>query len=380
MHMPDKQPIRVLSFDFDGCIYNSAYKNKIAEAIKPVMDLYYSIQNLESQKAKEKDFVQIHSLEAQIKELKQALKKEKAAFDQEEKYVTEANKPLLTALNKEASNYKKTIIMIGSNRQYKAADDCNSFKKKTQSCFHTIKALQKYLQAELNKFLLADIVPEQSEKEKNTIPHNGEYGTSYEKALHDDEPHPIARWDATKIALIYAQMHHVAKQHPEDQIEYFFYEDMNPILLLLEKWYELPDGGAQWIPSNVTLHVIEYDGGDPVVRLKQGPSKFPFNSEFAKFTGEILDQLALTEARKYTILSTDIPLPGPVNRTLKKFVSQNSHITIVPEANALEKTIDETEISPFPQNTNSAPSFFSPNNALEKGAVEGSPNTGPTLN
>lgn len=93
--------LRVLSFDFDGCLFHSKYV--------------------------------------------QAPKKD----------VIELNKQLLEALKEDNHLYFKSIAFVGSNRQSKSVDDHNSYNK--GSCFPAMQQIAECLSIELDSFLLADL-------------------------------------------------------------------------------------------------------------------------------------------------------------------------------------------------------------------------------
>jgi hypothetical protein len=93
--------IRYLSFDFDGCLFNSSY--------------IYSV---------EKDLIK-------------------------------SNFGLLNSIKNMSGNYTKNVVVIGSSRQSYSIDIINSPDK--GSCFPALNILSQFLQAEKDDFLLADI-------------------------------------------------------------------------------------------------------------------------------------------------------------------------------------------------------------------------------
>ncbi len=71
-----------------------------------------------------------------------------------------------------------------------------------------------------------------------------------------------ATFDASKITLLYAQMHKIASENPDAQIVYRFHDDRPEILQGLRSVFAArPD----LIPSNVTLECYAYDGAPPTL-------------------------------------------------------------------------------------------------------------------
>ncbi|WP_131777838.1 hypothetical protein [Legionella fairfieldensis] len=93
--------IRVLSFDFDGCLFN--------------IDYLYS----------------------------------------EEKDVIKSNEDFLTRIKQENLAFTKTYTLVGSNRQSKNSDMVNFLHR--GSCFPAIKRISNFLGTTFDPFLLADV-------------------------------------------------------------------------------------------------------------------------------------------------------------------------------------------------------------------------------
>ena len=158
-------------------------------------------------------------------------------------------------LNEEKENYRtkefnKAYTLIGSNRQSNLIDKLNSGSKQNGSCFTAIKQINDYLGAEFVSLLMADIDNDLSD------------GTSYSRATDVDYTGEHADWafDRSKVRLLFAQMHHIANCHPDDEIVFDFYDDIiDEILDLLKKFYV---AHSDLIPSNVTLNLKLYRGGN----------------------------------------------------------------------------------------------------------------------
>lgn len=208
----NRLPMRVNSFDIDGCLFNSKY------------------------------------------------------VDSANKDVIASNRELLEKILENNKNFSKNITFIGSNRQ-SAAMDRSNFKKHYNnpntleretivygSCFPIIQIINDFLKAETSTLLLADI--------NNDLPS----GTCYQKAIDElnenknkytGDVHPDWLWDETKATLLYAQIHNIATAHPTEEIEFHFYDDRKDILTSLSDFYRTY---PNLIAKNVTLHLHHYEG------------------------------------------------------------------------------------------------------------------------
>lgn len=193
--------IRVLSFDFDGCLFHRGYINS------------------------------------------------------DNKDVVKSNEAFLETIRKENKEFTTVYSIVGSNRQSYNVDVANSWGK--GSCFPAIKTVSDHLNTKLDTFLLADIFGD--------LP----IGTSYSRATssqkHEMEHHDWM-FDETKATLIYAQIHKIANQHPNEPIILDFYDDRgnrarvnHDILEQLRDFYTTHHG---LIPANVTLRLNHYAGGE----------------------------------------------------------------------------------------------------------------------
>lgn len=143
------------------------------------------------------------------------------------------------------NGYGKIIAMVGSNRQSQAIDLVNSYGK--GSCFPAIHKISQFLGAKLDKFLLADIYGALHD------------GTSFYRAINENNEEPYANWyfGDTKATILYAQMHKIANQYPNETIVLDFYDDRIDILTTLQEFYS---NHAYLMPRNVTLNLHQYDG------------------------------------------------------------------------------------------------------------------------
>ena len=202
--------VRVLSFDFDGCLFNKNYK-------------WESTAGRRSYNA-----------------------------------VIVKNKPFLDAIKIENTLYREVTAFIGSARQSKWLDKANSRRNGTESCFDAIQKVCHYLHIEFNPLLLTDVY--------QGLPG----GTSYWRAIGAEPGNNLDfPGDETKLTLIYAQMHAAALEYPNDTITFDFYDDRahdtshaRGILSFLSQVFkEYP----QLIPSNVLLRLNHYAGARPSV-------------------------------------------------------------------------------------------------------------------
>ena len=233
--------IRVLSFDFDGCLFNALF------------------------------------------------------FDNKESRlnVVKSNSQLLNSLKEKNPQFEKTIVLVGSNRQSMQSDLSNSFGGSIQkgSCFPRIKEVAEHLNAELDSFLLADVYansPAGTAFKKVCDELNGEvfYENYYPEATDDYDPneseeakkeriaayrkkvdearkkkrerdnrHADWAFDDTKVTILYAQMHKIATENPNAEIEYDFYDDKLYILDALDVFF---NKNRYLIPKNVTLKLHHY--------------------------------------------------------------------------------------------------------------------------
>ncbi len=193
--------IRVISLDFDGCLYNAHY--------------YHTRQS-------------------------------------PDKSVIVSNICFLNSLRDQNSAYDKVISFVGSNRQ-SLPDDHRLLTGGREPCFPAIIRISEYINAQLDRFLLTDIY-------ENAAP-----GTTFNDAIAwyntnslVNKPTGYPHWifDESKVTILYAQMHKTALENPDQPITFDFYDDR---LEILEEWL----GGffrayPELIPSNVTLNLHRY--------------------------------------------------------------------------------------------------------------------------
>jgi hypothetical protein len=158
-------------------------------------------------------------------------------------------------LAKLRQNPHPKILLVGSNRQDYYCDKSNADRHQNGSCFEEMVELEAYLQsqqvdAKLAKLLLAD------------IDSGEEPGFSFDRALQKNAAniqHPtwVRAWDNSKLRILYAQMHFLASENPDADIEYDFFDDRSGMLQeLLEIFQQFPE----LKPGNVKLNLYHYKG------------------------------------------------------------------------------------------------------------------------
>jgi len=168
----------------------------------------------------------------------------------------ETNDAFITQLAKEANqyDYDESVFMVGSNRQSKRTDDYNS--KDTESCFPALQSLC----AETNKragnrtqfrvdpYLLADTYG------------NRPIGENFTNAINNSKDYPFSHWlfDESKLTILYAQMHKIAAENPNDDITFDFYDDRDFDILM--NLYLFFNNNRDLLPGNVKLRLHHYAG------------------------------------------------------------------------------------------------------------------------
>ena len=191
-------------------------------------------------------------------------------IDSHDKDVLAHNAFLLSTITK--TDTDKRVCFVGSSRQSQKIDAINSPKK--GSCFPAIEAISKYLHAELDPFLLADIYGDLADGEsyrKALIAlQKGE--ASYYNTMRSSDSKLHANWvfDETKATILYAQMHKIALQYPEEQIVFNFYDDrgMGPYKNILGHLAIFFSTHRSLVPNNVTLSLNHYNGGPIITTLQ----------------------------------------------------------------------------------------------------------------
>lgn len=216
--------IRIISLDFDGCLFNQAF------------------------------------------------------LDSPEKDVIASNQAFLEKIKHENATYDQVITMLGSNRQSLQADHGNAEWGKG-SCFKRLKSISEHLGSDLDPFLLADLYGNLADGEAyravlKEITSDHQYKASDYQEIYDMKArHQDWEFDKSKVSILYAQMHKQALAYPDEKIIYDFYDDRglhargrdSDILEWLTEFYtQFPE----MIPANVTLRLHHY-AGDKISDIKE---------------------------------------------------------------------------------------------------------------
>jgi hypothetical protein len=192
--------IRVLSFDFDGCLFNLNYINSY------------------------------------------------------NKDVIKSNQAFLDKIKAQNAAYKKVYTFVGSNRQSYLIDIYNSYGGKG-SCFPSVGIINKYLGGILDTFLLADIYGDLPDGTsfKNAI--NKDYKGEHSQWLFDETKASIMYAQIHKVAN---------ENLNEEIVLDFYDDRGNGARTrrdILEQLKEFYTKYPELIPNNVTLRLHHYTGG-----------------------------------------------------------------------------------------------------------------------
>lgn len=199
--------IRVLSFDFDGCLFNRAY-------------------------------IDSHD-------------------------VIQANYDFLEKIKAENAHFDDVYTFIGSNRQSKPIDIVNSHSGKG-SCFPAIALVNKHLGAKFDSFLLADVYADLPEGTAYARAMDSEYNGSHSDWLFDDTKATLIYAQIQKMANAHPH-EDIVFDFYDDRGNGL--RTTNDILEKLNRLYsQYPD----LIPANVTLRLNHYAGDNvtPLASIK----------------------------------------------------------------------------------------------------------------
>ena len=264
-----------------------------------------------------------------------------------EDYITN-NPLLLERISTTSAKFDKRTILVGSNRQSTDMDASNGYRG-TGSCYLAIDYMSKHLGIEFDKFLLSDIYLEKTSgftietflHVVNTLNwQNIIFGFSEFARLNNAEFLKLNGHDDLitvnssaagkffsddKINLIYAQMHKIASEHPEDEIVFDFYDDRLDILTTLFNFFEKY---PVLIPRNITLKGFQYEAGTKAPEQHseiQGTGNIDaMYSETVLNMGKIAlreDPSALRSGRAYTMSEYITPegLEAQIETTVRPF-------------------------------------------------------------
>ncbi|MFA6303419.1 MAG: hypothetical protein WC627_09885 [Legionella sp.] len=216
------KPIRVTSFNFDGCLFNEKYHKTYADDV--MAEGVYDKKNIKNRS------------------------------------IIKANAKLFGSIEKTQKNYDRTIIMNGSQRQSQADDKYYLKKNKTGSALIALQDIKLYFNPDtkekavgksgslqLDPYLLADSYA------------GWDPSYSFAKATTRKKvKHPDWKADPSCLTIVYAQIHKIAKENPHQEIVFDYYHNDNEILQNLHGFFAK---NPKMMPANVKLQLHQYSGG-----------------------------------------------------------------------------------------------------------------------
>lgn len=186
----------------------------------------------------------------------------------EDKDVIRANSEFLDFIRAQNHKYAKTYGYIGSNRQSIYDDSVNAFSNRNGSCYPQIRKVCDYIGAIFDSFTLTDLYNNleagQSvqlalsllKRSKTTDEKEDSYVYDPDRIKQTQTPDWLH--DESKLSLLIAQIHKLASEHPDDEIEFYFYDDKKEILDRLSTFFDIPEN-RQLLPRNLKqLHLVPY--------------------------------------------------------------------------------------------------------------------------
>lgn len=188
-----------------------------------------------------------------------------------------------------------TKLMCGSARQDIFTDYSNASSRGTPSIFKALFVFSEELACDLDRFLLADLYNNKDDG------YNFDLGLEqlddegkYHKAIADQHHYDQWCFDDSKFTLLYAQLHHVAKKYPNDDIVFNFYDDRESILKGLRMVFI---NYPHLMPKNVTLKLHKYAGKQvELLTVKSGTGEVDLNYRSTVVFFEKMDRV-LTKKR-----------------------------------------------------------------------------------
>lgn len=219
--------VRVVSFDFDGCLFNSRFRDRKSPGF---------LLKLPDDSGKRAAYHQ-------------------AMVDA----LFEANAHFFNELSKSTRSAKinKVFLMVGSNRQDCEHDQVNSFQNKTDSCFSALLGLREAFANKwsditwaVDPYLLADTYGQKP------------FGHSFDLSIQDEAGelkamHARYLFDRSKLSLLLMQTLKAAHDHPDETVYFDFFDDHDGILTNLGSFYQQ---NPTLLPANVVLRLNFYNG------------------------------------------------------------------------------------------------------------------------
>lgn len=234
----------------------------------------------------------------------------------------------------------KIILMLGSARQTVLCDlYMGWYNKNGSAILYLTEVYKKFKQdhpnlssrIELDTFLLEDILSNKDSgthftKRLNLKPHVIDTYLAYLQRCNHFYAYEIEWQDDSKHTLLYAQMHHIAKQYDNQKILFFFADNMLAILSSLQGVFHLK---KYWIPTRMDLQLLHYDCGQFTRTLfSRVAGEGLVDHDFHHNTRSVDPRLQQDSAKRCLYDRRDFPLTlrhlisaGKVN-VLAKFIEQ----------------------------------------------------------
>lgn len=293
---PHKE-ILILAIDFDGCVYNEQYKKEISRKRNENPDMTWGV----------------------------FLQQQNALLQSENQHLFNDVKTKIQQL----TNVTKIEIYCGSARQSYKTDTINLIHGPDiyGSAMQGLVMLRNMFENEIskcvveaNRFMLADVYGGHKPGESfqraliqmdkdatswraNTYKSMSVNPKDYEHSFND---HPDWLFDESKITIVYAHIHKIARDNPEATITYSFYDDRQELLEAIGKFF---GSHLDLVPKNITITLNRYDGQQVKYLTVNLPGK-----EFPALKGEGETDLYYDESIKMMAkLSTiDVELFGSI--------------------------------------------------------------------
>lgn len=315
--------INVQSLDFDNCMFHRGYKIDYERFLKEAL--------LNRGEKTERQC----ELEAQSKALEE---NQTIGYL---KFIIEKAK---------SQNYYYTILFVGSNRQYIVLDDINNYNiNKNGSAFTGLIKICDCLQEQFklenirgglfyDKFLQGDM--------QNGLP----YGTTFDQQLINYGLTKATKqnfvektfFDESKFVFLYAQMHKVAAQYPNDLIFFDFVDDKHSILSELRDLFETY---PELLPPNLVFNLYKYEGAvvdHPLFSKNLEQCSISYNKVFygglrghaynkidynyKENLKKILEIIGYNFENDYSNFKKDIDIASELNKLAKKNASPESKL------------------------------------------------------
>lgn len=167
-------------------------------------------------------------------------------------------------------NFAQAHLLIGSSRQDPYTDRDQSYLDETPSCVYSFGTLTEALTKSVynnqskcrvipDEFLLGDVYFQQQDYStfdaiQKSYDREGKFTPAFTQQV---DTRNKALFDSSYVSLLYAQIHKLASQHPNDDIEFDYYHADGQTLNDLHNFFTQH---SSLIPDNVRLKLHQYKG------------------------------------------------------------------------------------------------------------------------